>query len=80
MKDLHLLLERLDPPVKHTVEARGEQVLLTLVDPQIPAKVQRNLESRQWHNDKVLLVILLHAINELRGKGSHAPLEAFKLV
>ncbi|WP_263263891.1 hypothetical protein [Pseudomonas sp. RIT-PI-S] len=79
MRDLRVLLERLDPPLRHSVETRGDEVLLTLEDPQVPAKVQRNLEHRQWHNDTVLAVILLHAINELRGKGSHAPLEAFTL-
>jgi hypothetical protein len=79
MKDLRQRLERLNPPLSHTVEARGEYRVLTLADPQVPAKVQRQLTEQQWHNAKLLEVVLLHAINELRGKGSHAPLEAFGL-
>lgn len=79
MKNLRERLERLNPPLVHTVETHGEQMVLTLSDPKVPVRVQRQLAKHQWHNPKLIEVVLLHAINELRGKGSHAPLEAFGL-
>jgi len=69
------VLDSLDPPVKHEVLQDGEKLSILLLDPHVPASVQRNL-SRSEYNDPVYFrLILLYAINELRGKGSHAPLE-----
>ncbi|WP_040262962.1 hypothetical protein [Pseudomonas massiliensis] len=79
MDSLKTLLAQLDPPLKHHVEMRGEDMLLTLVDPLIPAKAERSLQPRQYQNPGLLYVVLLHAINELRGKGSQAPLRVFPI-
>jgi len=77
MPSLKTLLAQLDPPLKHLLEMRGQTMLLTIMDPAIPAKAERSLEPRQYQNEDLLYVVLLHAINELRGKGSQAPLRAF---
>lgn len=77
MQSLKALLAQLDPPLKHSVEMRGGTMLLTVIDPSIPAKAERSLQPRQYENQQLLYVILLHAINELRGKGSQAPLRIF---
>ncbi|WP_426199009.1 hypothetical protein [Pseudomonas sp. DC3200b2] len=79
MDSLKTLLGQLDPPLKHRVEMRGETMLLTLSDPLIPAKAERSLQPRQYQNPGLLYVVLLHAINELHGKGSQAPLRVFPI-
>ena len=55
-------------------------MLLTVLDPSIPAKAERRLEPRQYQNRDLLYVVILHAINELRGYGSQAPLRIFPAV
>jgi hypothetical protein len=77
MDSLKALLAQLDPPLKHTVEMRSEVMLLTVLDPALPAKAERLLQPRQYQNQDLLYVVVLHAINELRGKGSQAPLRVF---
>lgn len=77
MQSLKSLLAQLDPPLKHTMEMRGDTMLLTIMDPAIPAKAERTLEPRQYQNEDLLYVVVLHTINELRGKGSQAPLRVF---
>jgi hypothetical protein len=77
MDSLKEMLARLDPPLKHSIEMRGEQMLLTLMDPVIPAKVERNLQPRIYQNVDLFYAAILHAINELREKGSQVPLRSF---
>jgi hypothetical protein len=76
MNRLKEALEMLDPPVKHFIEYRGEDVLLTLLDPKVPAKVSRLITRRTVLNSEALNVMVLYAVNELRLKGSLVPLQA----
>ncbi len=47
MKGLGNVLEALDPPVKHFAEWRTEGLLLTLLDPGVPAKVSRLISKKR---------------------------------
>lgn len=76
MDDLRRALSALDPPVKHFVEYRISGMLLTLLDPEVPAKVSRFITSRTMRNAEALNLTILYAVNELRLKGSHLPLHA----
>ena len=76
MNRLKKALELLDPPVKHFIEYRGQDVLLTLLDPRVPAKVSRLIVKRTVLNVEALNIMVLYAVNELRLKGSHLPLQA----
>ncbi|MDT3721004.1 hypothetical protein [Pseudomonas oryzihabitans] len=75
MNRLKETLATLNPPVKHFFEYRGEDVLLTLLDPGVPAKVSRLITRRTVMNTVALNVMVLYAVNELRVKGSHVPLQ-----
>lgn len=75
MKGLGKVLEALDPPVKHFAEWRTEGLLLTLLDPGVPAKVTRFISKKTLADVETLNVVVLYAVNELRLKGSHVPLE-----
>ncbi|MBW5416318.1 hypothetical protein EGJ52_16270 [Pseudomonas luteola] len=68
-------LARLDPPLKFLFEPRGSDMLLTLIDPAVPARVQRRLDPKLMMNKDALNLTLVYAVNELRAKGSHVPLE-----
>lgn len=76
MNRLKEALASLDPPVKHFIEYRGGDALLTLVDPQVPAKVSRLITKRTMMSIEALNIMVLYAVNELRLKGSHVPLQA----
>lgn len=69
-------LAALRPPVGHFLEWRKEGLLITLVDPSIPAKVSRLIDRKQMDDAQYLNLVVLHAVNELRSKGSMVPLEA----
>ncbi|KUM43735.1 hypothetical protein [Pseudomonas sp. EpS/L25] len=75
MKGLAQILEALDPPVKHLAEWRTEGLFLTLLDPGVPAKVTRFISRKTLADADTLNVVVLYAVNELRLKGSHIPLE-----
>jgi len=47
MKGLGNVLEALDPPAKHFAEWRTEGLLLTLLDPGVPAKVSRLISKKR---------------------------------
>ncbi|MFV1943619.1 hypothetical protein VPH49_22690 [Pseudomonas luteola] len=64
-------LARLDPPLKFLFEPRGTDMLLTLIDPAVPARVQRRLDPKLMMNKDALNLTLVYAVNELRAKGSH---------
>lgn len=76
MNRLKESLATLDPPIKHFVEYRGGDVLLTLLDPKVPARVSRLITRRTVANGEALDIMVLYAVNELRLKGSHVPLSA----
>ena len=74
MRSLSNTLSALDPPIKHITEWRGTSMLITLLDPSVPAKVTRLVEDAARTDYGLLNLTLLYAVNELRAKGSHAPL------
>lgn len=80
MATIEEVLDHLDPPLKHHCEERGDVLHLTLNDPGIPATVERNLTRHELENSVVFQVILLYAVNEIRGKGSHVPLEVLPMI
>lgn len=69
-------LAALRPPVGHFLEWREDGLLITLIDPSIPAKVSRLVNRKQMGDVQVLNLVVLHAVNELRRKGSQVPLDA----
>jgi len=76
MASIKELLDCLDPPIRHMCEIRGGVMHLALIDASIPARVHRRLARHEFQNEMTFRMILLYAVNELRGKGSHAPLQA----
>lgn len=76
MDDLRQALSVLDPPIRHFIEYRSSGMLLTLLDIEVPAKVFRFITPRTMRSAKALNLTIIYAINELRVKGSHLPLDA----
>lgn len=76
MPTIEEVLDSLDPPVKHELQIQGDHASLLLLDPSVPAMVQRCLTIHEVNNKDQLRIVLLYAINELRRKGSHVPLNA----
>lgn len=84
-KDTHMasieeVLDSLDPPLKHGYRKDDDGLVLTLIDPGVPASVARRLTPRVLSDSALLQVILLYAVNEIRGKGSHVKLRVLPLV
>lgn len=75
MPTIEEVLSRLDPPVKHELQIQDDHASLLLLDPSVPAMVQRCLTIHEANNKHQLRIVLLYAINELRRKGSHVPLD-----
>lgn len=70
-------LASLDPPVRHFLEWRIDGgLLVTLIDSSVPAKVSRLIEKKYMRDVEYLNLVVLHAVNELRWKGSRVPLDA----
>lgn len=76
MDDLRQALSALDPPIKHFIEYMNSGMLLTLLDIEIYASVFRFITPRTMRSAEALNLTILYAINELRVKGSHLPLDA----
>ncbi|WP_434774697.1 hypothetical protein [Pseudomonas oryzihabitans] len=77
MEGLAARLALLEPPIRHFIEWRGDGgLLVTLIDPSVPAKVSRHIDRKHLQDVHYLNLVVLHAVNELRRKGSHVPLEA----
>jgi len=75
MASIETVLAGLDPPLKHETELHDGLLKLTLTDPNVPAHVERSLSPREYQDIILFRLLVLHAVNEIRGKGSHAPLE-----
>ena len=75
MATIKAILDRLVPPLGHQCAIRAGVMHLTLIDPQVPARVHRRLAKHEFQNALTFRVILLYAVNEIHGKGSHAPLD-----
>ncbi|TWI55008.1 hypothetical protein IQ22_01919 [Pseudomonas duriflava] len=80
MQALKRKLEELDPPLKHTLEEREGTLIITLFDPQLPAKTQRSFSARLLHNRELLYEVVRDAVNELRAIGAYPPLDAKALL
>lgn len=77
MEGLAARLALLEPPIRHFIEWRGDDgLLVTLIDPSVPARVSRHIDRKHLQDVHYLNLVVLHAVNELRRKGSHVPLEA----
>ncbi|KUM43271.1 hypothetical protein [Pseudomonas sp. EpS/L25] len=74
MDKLHERLAQLDPPLRHRLERQADGLLIILIDPEHNARVSRFMRSDELRVERINLV-LLHAINELRRKGAHVPLD-----
>lgn len=73
---MNLLAEQLaalNPPLQHIIESQGEAIILTLIDPQRPARVSRSLSKTLADNTQLLYVVIREAINEIRALGSQTP-------
>lgn len=75
MASIEAVLAGLDPPLKHETQLSDGLLKLTLIDPNVPAHVERSLSPREYEDIILFRLLVLHAVNEIRGKGSHAPLE-----
>ncbi|PVZ19540.1 MULTISPECIES: hypothetical protein [unclassified Pseudomonas] len=80
MEDLKSALSTLDPPLKHKIAYSDQTMLIELWDPEANASVSRLIEPWQYQNRDLLHVIVLHAINELKRKGSRAQLQVLPLI
>lgn len=69
-------LALLRPPVGHLLEWNDDGLLITLIDTSLPAKVSRLVDRKHTADAQYLNLVVLHAVNELRRKGSLLPLEA----
>jgi hypothetical protein len=74
------VLAGLDPPLKHQCETIGEFLHLTLMDPNVPAAVERRIPAHQLADQVAFQLLVLYAVNELRRKGSLAPLEVMPAI
>lgn len=75
MSTIEEVLAGLDPPLKHEMQQCGSKVSLLLFDVLLPAMVQRDLSCYQLNDLPQFHAIVLHAVNELRLKGSYVALE-----
>lgn len=80
MKGLKERLAALDPPVKHSLETRGDTVVITLVDARHLVKVSRAFRNKQLQNEALLYAVLRDAVNELRDKANIAHLDPDELL
>jgi diguanylate cyclase (GGDEF)-like protein len=75
MASIEEVLDSLDPPLKHSCERQGSSLRLVLTDPAVHQSVERRLTPRELQNSLAFQMVLLYAVNEIRGLGSHAKLE-----
>jgi len=75
MNELARSLASLNPPLRHAVEQKDDGYLLTLTDDAIPATVVRHIRNDATRTSAALNILILYAVNELRLKGAHVPLQ-----
>ncbi|MGI4838213.1 MAG: hypothetical protein ACRYF9_11400 [Janthinobacterium lividum] len=75
MASIEEVLDSLDPPLKHSCERQGSSLRLVLTDPAVHQSVERRLTPKELQNSLAFQMVLLYAVNEIRGLGSHAKLE-----
>lgn len=74
MPSIAEVLNSLHPPIRHELTPDGDRVMLRLIDESIHVETCRNITAYQFADPTSFRVIVLYAVNELRGKGSHAAL------
>lgn len=79
MASIEQVLDQLDPPLKHRCETQDGKLQLTLIDPDAHAQVHRSLSASELADPVGFRITLLYAVNEIRGKGSHAPLSVLPI-
>ena len=80
MASIKDVLAGLDPPLKHQCERRGEFLHLTLIDPSVPTSAERSIAKHEQDDKVAFQVLVLYLVNEIRRKGSLAPLEVMPTV
>ncbi|MDR6676271.1 hypothetical protein [Pseudomonas oryzihabitans] len=75
MDRLQERLAKLDPPLRHEVEHRGDCLVITLIESEHNARVSRLIKIDELSSVEQINLVLLHAINELRRKGAQVPLD-----
>ena len=75
MNELAQSLAALNPPLYHAIDLKDDGYVLKLTDNAIPATVVRYIENDAARTPAALNIIILYAVNELRLKGSHVPLQ-----
>lgn len=73
MKSLKDQLAALDPPLKYALLDRGNITVISLIDPSLPAKVERSLDKALLSNNLLLYIVIRDAVDELRQMGGHPP-------
>lgn len=74
------VLDKLDPPLKHSCEQKDGFVQLTLTDSVVHQSVTRNLTHKDLQDPLSFQLLILYAVNEIRGLGSHAELKVLPLI
>ena len=80
MASIEEVLDSLDPPLKHSCEQQGTSLVLTLTDPGVHQSVKRRLTPKDLQNSLAFQMVLLYAVNEIRGLGSHAKLQVLPMI
>ena len=73
MRSLKEQLAALSPPLTYELLDRGEVTIISIIDPSLPAKVERSLEKSLLSNNLLLYVVIRDAVDELRKKSGHPP-------
>lgn len=80
MASLSDVLDELDPPIKHSYEKKDGGLRLTLTDSVVHKSVTRTLTPKELQDPQAFQIVVLYAVNEIRGLGSHAELKVLPLM
>ncbi|WP_434136970.1 hypothetical protein JQR88_24570 (plasmid) [Pseudomonas luteola] len=73
MRSLKEQLAALSPPLTYELLDRGDVTIISIIDPSLPAKVERSLEKSLLNNNLLLYVVIRDAVDELRRLGGYPP-------
>jgi hypothetical protein len=79
MRPLKEQLSALNPPLTYEILDRGSVTVISIVDPALPAKVERSQEKSLLKNNLLLYVIIRDAVDELRKMGGHPPVTVYQI-
>ncbi|MBD8613760.1 hypothetical protein [Pseudomonas rhizosphaerae] len=80
MASIKAVLAGLEPPLEHEIYMKDGLLKLILIDPNVPAQVERSLSPHEYTDIIRFRLLVLYAVNEIRGKGSLAPLEVIPAI